>query len=174
MPKMLKPKIQDALNSQVNAELYSSYLYLSMSAYIDSQNLGGMANWMRIQAQEELAHAVKFFDFINERDGRVLLSQIEGPKTEWTSPLDVFEAVLAHEQKVTGLINDLVDLSLGEKDHASNIFLQWFVTEQVEEEATARTIVDKLKLIGDSPMPLYMLDRELGQRTLPSPTEPSA
>jgi ferritin len=142
-----------------------------MSAYFDSQNLAGMANWMRIQAQEELTHAMKFFDFVNERDGRVLLTQVESPKTEWTSPLDVFEDALAHERKVTGLINNLVDLSLGEKDHASNTFLQWFVTEQVEEEAAARTIVDKLKLIGDNPMPLYMLDGELGQRTAPAPTE---
>jgi ferritin len=129
-----------------------------------------MANWMRIQAQEEHGHAMKFFDFVNERDGRVVLTQIEAPKTEWTSPLDVFEDTLAHEQKVTGLINDLVDLSLGEKDHASNTFLQWFVTEQVEEESTAKSIVDKLKLIGDNPVALYMLDGELGQRTLPSPT----
>jgi ferritin len=117
---------------------------------------------------------MKFFDFINERDGRVLLSQIEAPKTEWTSPLDVFEEAFAHEQKVTGLINDLVDLSLGEKDHASSTFLQWFVTEQVEEEAAAKTIVDKLKLIGDNPVALYMLDGELGQRTIPSPTETDA
>jgi ferritin len=126
---------------------------------------------MRIQAQEEVAHAMKFFDFVNERDGRVLLTRIEGPKTEWTSPLDVFEEAYAHEQKVTGLINDLVDLSLGEKDHASNAFLQWFVTEQVEEEAAAKTIVDKLKMIGDNPVALYMLDGELGTRTLPAPTE---
>jgi ferritin len=170
---MLSPKIEDALNSQINAELYSSYLYLSMSAYCDSQNLAGMANWMRIQAQEEHTHAMKFFDFVNERDGRVLLTQIEAPKTEWTSPLNVFEETLAHEQKVTGLINGLVDLSLEEKDHASNTFLQWFVTEQVEEEATAKTILDKLKLIGDNPVALYMLDGELGQRALPSPTADS-
>jgi ferritin len=168
---MLNTNIQDALNSQINAELYSSYLYLSMSAYFDSQNLTGMANWMRIQAQEELTHAMKFFDFVNERDGIVVLTQVGAPKTEWTSPLDVFEDVLAHEKKVTGLINELVDLSLTEKDHAANIFLQWFVTEQVEEEANASTIVDKLKLIGDTPVALYMLDGELGQRTLPSPTE---
>ena len=168
---MLNPKIEAALNSQINAELYSSYLYVSMSAYFDSHNLAGMANWMRIQAQEEVAHAVKFFDFVNERDGRVLLTQIEGPKTEWTSPLDVFEEAYAHEQKVTGLINDIVDLSLGEKDHASNAFLQWFVTEQVEEEAAAKTIVDKLKMIGDNPVALYMLDGDLGTRTLPAPTE---
>ena len=167
---MLNPKIQDAFNKQINAELFSSYLYLSMSAYFEAQSLAGMANWMRMQAQEELVHVMKFFDFVNERDGRVLLTQIEAPKTEWTSPLDVFEETLAHEQKVTGLINGLVDLSLEEKDHASNTFLQWFVTEQVEEEATAKSILDKLKLIGDNPVALYMLDGELGQRTLPSPT----
>ena len=167
---MFNSKIGDAFNRQLNAELFSSYLYLSMSAYFDSQNLAGMGEWMRIQAQEELAHAMKFFDFINHRDGRVLLTQIEAPKTEWTSPLDAFQDTLEHEQKVTGLINDLVDLSLGEKDHAANTFLQWFVTEQVEEESTAKTIVDKLKLIGDHPMALYMLDRELAQRTLPPPT----
>jgi len=166
---MFSSKIQDAFNDQVNAELFSAYLYLSMSAYFDSQNLSGMATWMNVQAQEELSHAMKFFDFINERDGRVLLSRIEDPKTEWTSPLNVFEEALAHEQKITGLINDLVDLSLAEKDHASNTFLQWFVTEQVEEESTAKTIVDKLTLIGDNPMALYMIDSELGKRMLSPP-----
>ena len=171
---MLKPKIQAAFNGQLNAELYSSYLYLSMSAYFNSQNLAGMANWMRIQAQEELAHVTKFFDFINDRDGRVLLAQVEAPKTEWTSPLDVFEDTLEHERKVTGLVNDLVDLSLDERDHASNTFLQWFVTEQVEEESAAKAIVDKLKLIGDKPVALYMLDGQLGQRTLPPATASTA
>ncbi len=171
---MLKPNIQEALNKQINAELFSSYLYLAMAAYFDSQSLAGMANWMRIQTQEELVHVMKFFDFINERDGRVLLAAIDGPKAEWTSPLDAFEAVLEHERKVTGLINDLVDLSLSERDHAANTFLQWFVTEQVEEEAAAKTIVDKLKLVGDNPVALYMLDGELAQRTLPPPTATTA
>ena len=171
---MLKPNIQEALNEQINAELYSSYLYLSMSAHFESQTLAGMANWMRIQAQEELVHAMKFFDFINERDGRVLLTRIEDPKTEWASPLDAFADSLGHEVKVTGLINALVDLSLAEKDHATNTFLQWFVTEQVEEESAAKTIVDKLKLIGDNPVALYMLDGELGQRTFVPPTASTA
>ena len=171
---MLSSKTQDAFNQQLNAELYSSYLYLSMSAYFDSQNLAGMANWMRIQAQEELTHVMKFFEFINDRDGRVLLTQVEAPKTEWTSPLDTFEHALRHEQKVSGLINDLVDLSLGERDHAANTFLQWFVTEQVEEEASVKTVADKLKLIGDNPVALFMLDGELGQRTLPPPTATTA
>ena len=168
---MLNPKIQDAFNKQINAEVFSSYLYLSMSTYFDSQNLKGMANWMLIQAQEELQHAMKFLDFINERGGRVLLTQVEGPKTEWNSPLDVFEDAYGHECKVTGMINDLVDLSLSEKDHAANVFLQWFVTEQVEEEASAQEIADQLKLAGDQGGVLFMLDRELGTRTLgPSPT----
>jgi len=166
---MLKPNMQEALNKQVNAELFSSYLYFSMEAYFNAENLAGMANWMRIQAQEELVHVTKFVDFINERDGRVLLAAIEGPKLEWTSPLNAFEDALEHERKVTALISDLVDLSLGEKDHAANTFLQWFVTEQVEEEAAAKTIVDKLKLVGDSPVALYMLDGELGQRTFVPP-----
>ena len=168
---MISKKMEEALNEQVNAELYSSYLYLSMESYFKAQNLNGFANWMRIQTQEELTHAMKMYDFINERGGRVLLKAIEGPPTEWDTTLTVFKAVYEHEQKVTVLINNLVDLSLGEKDHASSTFLQWFVTEQVEEEAAARTIVDKLKLIGDNPLPLYMLDGELGQRTPPAQTE---
>ena len=163
--QMLNTKIQDAFNGQINAEIYSSYLYLSMSAYFESQNLAGMAAWMRVQAQEELTHAMKFFGFVNEREGRVLLTQVDGPETEWKSPLDVFENALAHEKKVTGLINNLVDLSLAEKDHASNIFLQWFVTEQVEEEASTSKVVQDLERIGDHSHGLMMLDRELGKRT---------
>jgi ferritin len=134
---MVKKKIEAALNKQLNAELYSSYLYLSMSAYFQSINLPGFANWMRVQTQEELVHAMKFYDFINERGGRVMLQKIDSPPTKWASPLNVFESAYKHEQKVTGLINDLVNLAVGEKDHATNIFLQWFVTEQVEEEASA-------------------------------------
>lgn len=165
---MFNAKIQEAFNEQLNAELYSSYLYLSMSAYFDSQNLAGMASWMRIQAQEELSHGMKFFDFINERDGRVVLQQIDVPKSEWDSALNAFEEALAHEEKVTASINHLVDLALGEKDHASNTFLQWFVTEQIEEESNAKSIVDKLKMVGDNPVALYMVDGQLGQRTAPA------
>ena len=166
---MMNAKIQDAFDRQLNAELYSSYLYLSMSAYFESKDLAGMANWMRIQAQEELLHAMKFFDFINERDGRVELMAVAAPKKEWESPLHVFQESLEHEQKVTALINDLVDLALGEKDHATNTFLQWFVTEQVEEEASARTIVEKLKMVGSDAAVLFMLDGELGRRVLTTP-----
>ena len=164
---MLAPKIQDAFNQQINAELFSSYLYLSMSAWLESQGFKGMAHWMRIQVQEEDIHAMKFIDFVLERDGRVLLKTVEGPKTEWTSPLDIFGEACEHEAKITGLINKLVDLSVAESDHAANTFLQWFVTEQVEEEATARDVRDKLKLAGDSGAVLYMIDQELGKRPMP-------
>jgi ferritin len=166
---MLNKKIQPALNQQLIAELYSSYLYLSMSAYFQSVNLPGFANWMRVQAQEELVHAMKFYDFINERGGRVMLQQIEAPPTEWSSPLDVFENAYKHEQKVTGLINDLVNLAAGERDHATNIFLQWFVTEQVEEEASADEVVQKLKLAGNGSAGLFMLDGQMGQRVFTPP-----
>ncbi len=162
---MLGTKVQEALNKQINAELFSEYLYLSMSAYFETQSFKGMAQWMRVQAGEEHTHAMKFFDFLNDRDGRVTLSQIEAPKNEWKSPLDVFEEALRHEQKVTGLINDLSNLALAEKDHAAHDFLEWFVNEQVEEEANARTIVDQLKLVGDNGTGLYMIDQQLGQRT---------
>jgi len=162
---MLKPDIQNAFNKQINAELFSSYLYVSMSAYFESINLKGMANWMRVQAQEEVQHAMKFYDFINDRGGKVLLSAIEGPETVSNSPLAVFENAYQHECKVTGLINELVDLSIQVSDHAANTFLQWFVTEQVEEEASADDIVQKLKLAGDNASVLFMIDQELGQRT---------
>ena len=168
---MLSEKMQDAINGQLNAELYSSYLYLSMNAYFKSINLDGFANWMYYQAQEELTHAMKFYDFINERGGRVLLQAVDAPETEWDSPLAVFEAVLEHERKVTGLINDLVELAMEERDHATNIFLQWFVSEQVEEEDSASQVVDQIKLMGDAKGGLFMMDRELGQRTFTQSAE---
>ena len=171
---MLNPRIQDAMNEQLNAELFSSYLYLSMSAWFQSRSLEGMAHWMRIQAQEELAHVVRFFDFINDRGGRVLLTQVEGPKAEWGAPLAAFEEVYAHECKISARINDLVTLANSENDHAAATFLQWFVTEQVEEEATAQTIVDKLKMVGDNGVVLFMLDGELGKRPAPAPASPAA
>ena len=161
---MLNAKMQDALNKQINAELFSSYLYLSMAAHFESQSFPGMAAWMRIQAQEELGHAMKFYDFINNRDGHVLLAAVAAPRTEWASPLEVFEEAYKHELKITGLINSLVKLSIDEADFAANSFLQWFVNEQVEEEANANLIVDRLKLVGDNGVALFMLDHELGQR----------
>ncbi len=167
---MIKEIIQDALNKQINAELYSSYLYLSMSAYFESINLKGCANWMRVQTQEELVHTMKFYDYLIERGGKVLLSSIESPPTEWPSPLAIFENAYQHEQKVTGLINELVDLAIAEKDHATNNFLQWFVSEQVEEEASADEVVQKIKLMGDARGGIFMLDRELAQRVFTPPT----
>jgi ferritin len=167
---MLSQKVQDALNEQLNWELYSSYLYAAMSAYFHSVNLKGAANWMRVQAMEELTHAGKFFDFIHERGGRVLLKEVAAPPKEWASPLAAFEEALAHEQKVTARINDLVNLVLEEKDHATHIFLQWFVSEQVEEEASVGDVVGDLKLVGDHPGRLFMIDRELGQRTFHMPS----
>lgn len=166
---MIKKEMQDALNGQVNAELYSSYLYLAMSSWFQSINFPGFANWMRVQAMEELTHAMKMYDFVIERGGRAILGPVEGPATEWSSPADVFEATLKHEQKVTGLINGLVDKSLEIKDHATNIFMQWFVTEQVEEESSADEILQKLKLIKDSPDGLFMMDKELGARVFTPP-----
>jgi ferritin len=169
---MISKKMEEALNGQVNAELYSAYLYLSMESYFKSLNLNGFANWMRVQTQEELMHAMKIYDFIDERGGRVTLKAIEGPPTQWDSPRAVFEAAYAHEHKVTGLINGLVDLAIKEKDHATNTFLQWFVNEQVEEEASADAIVQQLKMMEDAPGGLFMLDRELAQRVYtPPPAE---
>ena len=162
---MLTEKMQTALNGQLNAELYSSYLYLSMNAYFKSVNLDGFANWMYYQAQEELEHSLKFYDFIIQRGGKVVLSQIEAPPTEWDSPMAVFEATLAHEQKVTGLINDLVEIAHEERDHATTIFLQWFVSEQVEEEESVGGVLEQLKLMGDAKGGLFMIDRELAKRS---------
>jgi ferritin len=133
--------------------------------------MGGFANWMRVQVQEEDMHAMKFYNFINERGGRVLLKPIDGPPTEWESALGAFEAVLEHEQKVTGLINELVELALAEHDHATNIFLQWFVTEQVEEEDSANDVIQQIKMVGEAEGGLFMLGRELGQRTFTAPAE---
>jgi ferritin len=166
---MISKKMEEALNEQVNAELYSAYLYLSIESYFKSLNLNGFANWMRVQTQEEVMHAMKIYDFVNERGGRVILKAIEGPPTEWDSPLAVFEAVYVHEQKVTGLINDLVDLAIKEKDHATNSFLQWFVNEQVEEESSADEVVQQLKMMENAPGGMFMLDRELGQRVFTPP-----
>lgn len=164
---MLTEKMQKALNGQMNAELYSSYLYLSMNAYFKSVNLDGFATWMYYQAQEELQHAMKFYDFICQRGGRIQLAQIEAPPAEWNSPLKVFEDTLAHEQKVTGLINDLVEIATEERDHATQIFLQWFVSEQVEEEESVGGVLEQLKLMGEAKGGLFMMDREMAKRGAP-------
>lgn len=170
---MISEKMQKALNDQVNAEFYSGYLYLSMAAWFESMNLRGCANWMRVQTQEELAHGMIIFNFIHNRGGRVFLAPIEGPSTEWNSPRDVFECAYEHEQKVTARINKLMDLAMGESDHAASAFLQWFVTEQVEEEMNTSTIAGKLKTVGDNSNALFMIDRELAARvfTMPAPLQ---
>ena len=166
---MLSKKMEEALNGQINAELYSAYLYLSMQAYFESGNLPGFANWMHIQTQEEWSHAMKLYDFVNSRGGKVTLKSIDEPPRDWASAAGVFEATYAHEQKVSGLIDDLVDLAISEKDHATNIFLQWFVSEQVEEEENASDILGKLKLVEGSSEGVYMLDKEMGQRVFVPP-----
>jgi ferritin len=156
--------MQEALNKHTNAELYSSYLYLSMSAYFQSVNLAGFSAWMRVQAREELAHAMKFYDYVIERGGRVTLQPVEAPRSQWDSPLAAFEDAYRHEQKVTGLINQLVDEAVQTRDHATNNVLRWFVSEQVEEEASVDAIVQKLKLVGGAPGGLFMIDHHLGER----------
>ncbi|MBN1636046.1 MAG: ferritin [Deltaproteobacteria bacterium] len=166
---MIKEKMLSAINRQINAELYSAYLYLSMNAYLNSINLKGFADWMRVQALEEMAHADKFYKYIIERGGRVILEAIDSPPAGWDSALAVFEHVYEHEQKVTKLINTLMDIAIKEKDHATISFLRWFVDEQVEEESSADGILQKLKLIGDSGSGLFMIDSELGQRVFTPP-----
>ncbi len=161
---MLSDKMQAALNAQINAELMSSYLYLSMAAYFYDADFPGFANWMRAQEQEERVHAMKLYDYIVARNGRVSLRPLDGPKVNWQSPLDAFEDAYKHEQNVTGLIHNLVDLALSEGDHATNSFLNWFVDEQVEEEASVDAVVQDLRRAGDSQQILFMLDRELGGR----------
>jgi ferritin len=171
---MMNLKIQEAFDRQLNAELYSSYLYLSMSAYFESISLRGFANWMRCQAQEELVHAMKFFSFVNERGGTVSLVGVDTPTNTWNSPLHAFEDAYRHEQKVTALINELVDLALQERDHAAIGFLQWFVTEQVEEESSADEAVQQLRLAGDAGGGIFMIDRELATRVFTYPVGPAA
>jgi len=161
---MIKKVIEDAINQQIVREMYSSNLYLAMSAYFASINLNGFSNWMHVQAEEEMMHALKFFDYLIDRGGKVKIGQIAAPPSEWESPLAAFEDALRHEQLVTGWINDLADLAFNEKDHATSSMLQWFIDEQVEEEATTSEIVERLKLIGDSKGALFFLDNELKQR----------
>ena len=158
-----------ALNNQINAELYSSYLYLSMESYFQSVSLSGFARWMRGQVQEELYHGMKFYDYVNERGGRVTLDTIAKPDSDWKTPLAAFEHILKHEQLVTSMINDLVDLAIAEQDHATKIFLQWFVSEQVEEEASVGEVVNKLRLIKNNSSGLFFLDAEMGKRVFTLP-----
>lgn len=168
----MNKKVVDELNKQINREMFSAYLYLSMCAYVENDGLHGMANWMKVQFQEELFHSQMMFDYINERGGRVILDKFDKPQSEWDSVTDVFNAVLKHEQFITESINNLVTIATEEKDYATINFLQWYVKEQVEEEANVNDILDQLKLIQDSKMGLIMLDKSLATRvfTIPSDT----
>ncbi len=167
---MIKKEVSSAFNKQIQHELYSAYLYLSMAAWMHSKGLDGMAQWLRVQTMEEMAHAMKFFDHIIERDATVELLEIEKPPTTWESPLEAFKAALGHEQFITGKINDLVTLSNKESDYASNSMLQWFIDEQVEEESTASKNVQMLEMVGDSGNGLMMVDRDLGARAFKMPS----
>lgn len=168
---MISNKVCKALNDQVNAEMFSSYLYLSMSAWFSERSLSGFASWMRIQAQEELSHAMKIYDYILERGGKIELEAIEQPESKWKSVVDVVGEVAKHEAKVTGLVNDLVDVALSKKDHAANIFLQWFVAEQVEEEASVGEVLERVKMIDGDSAGMFAMDMELGKRVFTAPTE---
>jgi len=161
---MLSEKLADAMNTQINAELYSAYLYLSMQTWFDATGLPGCSGWMRAQAKEEFSHADRLWRLMTERGARVTMTAIDAPATEWASPLAVFEAVYAHEQKVTGLIKALVEVAVSEKDQATVDALQWFIDEQEEEEESAEAVVRKLKDAGDSTDRLAAVDRELGAR----------
>ena len=166
---MLTKKLEKELNKQLNAELDAAYLYLSMSAYLASNNLPGFSNWMKVQFEEEQFHALKFYNYIIERGGNVTLTAIDTPKNKWKDIVDVFEDTLAHEEKITSLINNLVDIAMQEKDHATVNMLQWYVAEQVEEEAGVSEILDQLKLIGGKGSGMFMLDREMKQRIFTPP-----
>lgn len=168
---MLSKEIEAALNDQMNFEMFSANIYLAMAAYFDSMNLGGFAQWMKIQYQEEMVHAMKFYGYINERGGRVEFSALDAPPLEWDSPEAAFQNALGHERIVSGRINDLVTLSQEQKDHASSNFLQWFVSEQVEEEASADGVLQKLRLMAGAPGAMFMLDRELGARVFTPPAD---
>lgn len=166
---MISKKMAKSLNKQINAEMYSAYLYLSMSSQASHDGLPGVANWFYCQAKEEMSHAEKIYNYVNSQGERVVLAAIDQPPTEFESATAMFEAALEHEKKVTGMINNLANQAVTEKDHATGIFLQWFVTEQVEEEEHANDILSKLKLVGPKGNGLFMIDRELGSRTFTPP-----
>lgn len=166
---MIPKKVEKAMNQQINAETYSAYLYLSMRAWLDANDMPGFANWMYVQALEEFTHAEKFYNHIIERGGEVKLTAIEAPETKWDSALAIAKAILEHEQKVTSLINNLMSVAQEEKDYASNTMLQWFVDEQIEEEANATEIVRKVKMIKDNPSALFMFDNEMATRVFTPP-----
>ncbi len=161
---MIKKKVADALNEQINKELYSSYLYLAMAAYCHGEGLSGIAHWLEVQAEEERGHAMKIYRYLVSQNARVQLAAISAPPADFGTPRRVFEEVLVHEQTVTASIHHLMELAVKESDYATQGFLGWFVSEQIEEEATAQEIVQRFKLVGSDSRGLYWLDRELGQR----------
>ena len=161
---MISKKMEAALNKQINEEFASAYIYLSMAAHFKAENFNGFAHWMEMQYQEEVAHAMKIYEYLNDRGGKVILDAIGAPETSWDSPLAAFEAAYNHEKHITGCIHGLVKLAMEESDFATQSFLQWFVDEQVEEEASVDGIVETLKMVGDHKNGLFMLDRELGRR----------
>lgn len=167
---MISKKLQDAINEQINKELYSEYLYLNMAAYFSSEGLSGFENFFLVQAEEERFHAMKFYHFINERGGRVYFQKIDQPEKEFDSPIAVFEKAYEHEKYVTSLINNLMDIAMKENDHATKSFLNWYIDEQVEEEDSMDSILNKLKMIKGKGNGMLMMDKELGSRTFTPPT----
>ena len=170
---MISEKMQDALNEQVNKEFYSAYMYLAMSSYCNTIGLPGFANWMRMQFEEESLHVTRMYDYILDQGGRVHLKQIDEPPKEYGSPLDIFEKTLEHEQFVTGCINELMEMAINERDYATQTFLQWYVTEQVEEEANVNDILAPLRMVGDDKGGLMMIDQQLAKRLPPAPLAPA-
>ncbi|MFC1584299.1 ferritin [Fibrobacterota bacterium] len=168
---MINKKVEQAINKQINAELFSSYLYISMAAWFEAKNLKGFANWMRVQAQEEIVHAMKFFNFVIDRGGKAIMTAIDAPKVNWKNSIEIYHDALKHEQKVTSLINNLLTLAEKENDHASSSLLQWFVDEQVEEEASASDMLEQLKLVNGRGSGLFILDREARQRVFTPPVD---
>ncbi len=168
---MISKKLQNAINKQINKELYSEYLYLSMAAYLESIGLEGFANFFKVQVQEERFHTMKFFDYVNERGGRVVLEAIDRPQIEFKSPVEIFEIAYKHEQYVTKLINELMEVAIKENDHAARSFLNWYIDEQVEEEASMDKILNQLKMIGGKGQGMLMLDKELATRTFTPPIQ---
>ena len=166
---MISEKMNAAFNKQINEEFYSAYLYLSMSAYFEGLGLLGFSNWMKVQTQEETAHAMGLFDYVNSRGGKIELEQVNKPQINWNSALDAFEAVLKHEEYITSKISELMDVAETEKDRPALSFLQWYIKEQVEEEATAGELLTKLKLIGSDVNALLLMDKDLAARTFVAP-----
>lgn len=166
---MINKEIEAAINKQINAEIYSSSLYYSMAAYFETLSLKGFSHWLRVQALEELTHVQRFFAYVHERGGRITMQAVEAPPTDWQSPLEAFEQVYSHEVSVTGMINSLMDVALRESDHATTHFLQWFIGEQVEEEASADEALQKLKLVDKTDGGLFMLDQEMDKRSFVMP-----